>query len=82
MEVNEIIMLLGGISISVISYFLKRTMDQIKDISEITYENKTKLEVMQTDYLNKISRLDEKFSLLYEAIKELTKKIEKLNEKI
>lgn len=82
MEVNEIIMLLGGISISVISYFLKRTMDQIKEIGQITYENKTKLEVMETDYLNKIGRLDEKFSLLYEAIKELTKKIEKLNEKI
>ena len=82
MTIDELLLLLGGISISIISYFLKSTMEKIKKIGEVAYETKTKLEVMETDYLNKISRLDEKFGLLYEAISKLTDKIEKLNEKI
>lgn len=80
--INEILVLIGGVSISVIGYFLKSTMDEIKKIKEVAYQTKTKVEVMEADYINKITNLNQKFDLLYNAIEKLTDKIEKLNEKI
>jgi len=82
MDIHTILTFLGGLSISVIGYFLKSTMDEIKKIKEITYTTKTKVEVMEADYMNKIGALNEKFDLLYTAINKLTDKIEKLNDKI
>lgn len=82
MGIQELLTILGGVSISVIGYFLKSTMDEIKKIKEVAYQTKTKVEVLEADYLNKISALNEKFDLLYSAINKLTDKIEKLNDKI
>jgi hypothetical protein len=82
MDIGTILTFLGGLSISVIGYFLKQTMGEIRNIKEITYTTKTKVEVMEADYINKISNLNEKFDLLYTAINKLTDKIEKLNDKI
>lgn len=78
----KIILFLGGISISIISYFLKNTMNEIKEIKEISYKNRTKIEVIEIDYLNKIDNLNGKFEQLYKAIDKLTDKIEKLNDRI
>jgi len=82
MDIHTILTFLGGLSISVIGYFLKQTMAEIRNIKEVTYTTKTKVEVMEADYINKISNLNEKFDLLYTAINKLTDKIEKLNDKI
>jgi len=82
MGINEILTLLGGLSISVIGYFLKETMSDLKSVKSISFETKTKLQVLETEYMNKIERLNEKFDLLYDAIEKLSNKIEDLNEKI
>jgi hypothetical protein len=71
-----------GLAISIISYFLKGTMEEIKKLKEMAYSTKTKVEVIEADYVNKINTLNQKFDLLYSAIDKLTDKIEKLNEKI
>lgn len=82
MGINEILVMLGGLSISVIGYFLKETMSDLKSVKSISFETKTKLQVLETEYMNKIERLNEKFDLLYNAIEKLSDKIEDLNEKI
>lgn len=79
MNVEEILTLMGGISISIISYFLKSTMDDLKTVKNVSYETKTKLEVLENEYMNKIERLNERFDLLYNAIEKLSDKIENLN---
>jgi hypothetical protein len=82
MGINEILTLLGGLSISVIGYFLKETMSDLKSVKSISFETKTKLQVLETEYMNKIERLNEKFDLLYDAIEKLTNKIETLQDRI
>lgn len=82
MDITTLLTFLGGLSISIIGYFLRQTMQEIKDIKEVTYTTKTKVEVMEADYMNKIGALNDKFDLLYSAINKLTDKIEKLNDKI
>lgn len=82
MGINEVLVMLGGLSISVIGYFLKETMNDLKSVKSISFETKTKLQVLETEYMNKIERLNERFDLLYNAIERLTDKIENLSEKI
>lgn len=72
----------GGLMLSIISYFLKRTMDELKEVKMIAYNTKTKVEVLENDYINKVNQLNEKFDLLYGAIDKLTTKIEELNKRI
>lgn len=79
MEIVSILTLLGGVSISIIGYFLKATMDDLKEVKIISYETKSKLSVLETDYLNKIAQLNDKFDSLNESIKELTKEIKNIN---
>ena len=79
MEITNILTLLGGVSISIIGYFLKATMDDLKEVKIISYETKSKLSVLETDYLNKIAQLNDKFDSLNESIKELTKEIKNIN---
>ena len=79
MGTPEILTILGGISISIISYFLKQTMSDLKAVKEVAYETKSKLSVLENDYLNKISQLNEKFDMLNESIKTLTSEIKKIN---
>jgi hypothetical protein len=79
MGTPEILTILGGISISIISYFLKQTMSDLKAVKEVAYETKSKLSVLENDYLNKISQLNEKFDMLNESIKALTTEIRKIN---
>lgn len=78
----ELLTLIGGLGISIISYFLKQTMDDLKKVKEVAYETKTKVEVLETEYMNKIERLNEKFDMLYNAIEKLSDKIENLQKVI
>jgi hypothetical protein len=63
----------------VIGYFLKKTLDELEKVKTITYENKNKLSVIENDYLNKVANLNDKFELLYAAMKDLTNEIKNLN---
>jgi hypothetical protein len=78
METIDILTFIGGLAVSVISYFLKQTMNDLKQVKEIAYETKSKLNVIENDYLNKIDQLNSKFDMLNESIKELTREIKNI----
>jgi hypothetical protein len=78
METIDILTFIGGLAVSIISYFLKQTMHDLKQVKEIAYETKSKLKVIENDYLNKIDQLNQKFDMLNESIKELTKEIKNI----
>jgi hypothetical protein len=82
MELFQILSIFFGLLISIIGYFLRGTMQELKDVKEIAYKTKTKVEVLENDYLNKISVLNQKFDMLYVALDKLTTKIEELNKRI
>lgn len=77
-DVMEILTFVGGLMVSIIGYFLKRTMDELKEVKQITYKNQTRIEVMETRFTN----IDEKMDDLKDAVKELTQEIKALNIRI
>jgi len=79
--IEQLLFVLGGVSISIIGYFLKKTLDELEKVKTITYENKNKLSVIENDYLNKVANLNDKFELLYAAMKDLTNEIKELNKR-
>ena len=80
--IEQLLFVLGGISISIIGYFLKKTLDELEKVKTISYENKNKLSVIEVDYLNKINTLNDKFDDLKEVMKDLTMEIKALNNKM
>ena len=82
MATNDLLTLIGGVMLGIIGYFLRQTMQEIKEIKIQAYETKTKVEVLEKEYMTKIDNLNEKFDMLYDGIKDLTKEINKLNQMI
>jgi len=82
MQVQEILLGLGGISISIIGYYLKSSLSELKSVKELTNENRLKIEVIEVDYLNKVDNLNDKFERLFEAVKDLTAEIKALNKEL
>jgi hypothetical protein len=80
--IEQLLFILGGVSISIIGYFLKKTLDELEKVKSISYENKNKLSVIEVDYLNKINTLNDKFDDLKEVMKDLTIEIKALNNKM
>lgn len=78
----ELLTVIGGIMLSVVGFFLKRTMDELKEVKIVAYKTKTKVEVIEKDYINKVENLNEKFDMLYDAVKELTTEIKTLNQRM
>jgi len=74
-DLLEVLTFVGGLMVSIIGYFLKRTMDELKDVKQITYKNEIRIEVMETRFAN----IDEKMEDLKDAVKELTQEIKQLN---
>ena len=81
MDALNFLTFIGGLSISIISYFLKQTMGDLKSIKEISYETRSKLNVLENDYINKVEALNNKFDMLNESIKELTREIKNITHK-
>ena len=79
---GSLIIALAGIAISIIGYFLKMTMDDLKSNIKQTSENSNKLALVELDLLNKHSNLNEKFDSLNTSVKELTLEIKNLNKEI
>lgn len=82
MDFNQFLVLIGGISISVIGYFLRNAMSELKEVKEISYTNRSKIDLLEKEYMLKIERLNEKVEMLYEVIDRLSRNVEKLSEKI
>jgi peptidoglycan hydrolase CwlO-like protein len=79
---QQLLMLIGGLIFSLLGYFLKRTMDELKDVKSIAYENKSQIDLLKLDYKNKIDNLTEKFDELKLTMSELIKEIKELNKRI
>jgi len=74
--------IVGGVMLSIIGYFLKKTMDDLRSVKEMSYDNKSKIELLQNDYNNKYNNLSEKFDELKLTMNELIKEIKELNKRI
>jgi hypothetical protein len=81
MAMIDILTLIGGIMLTIIGYFLKNTMDDLKSVKLLTYETKNKLDILQNDHINKHANLTDKFDELKQALNELTKELKELNKK-
>jgi peptidoglycan hydrolase CwlO-like protein len=78
----NVLTFIGGLMLSIIGYFLRNTMNELKEVKEVAFDTKVKVKVLENDYLNKIEALNKKFDLLADNIKELNQNIQKLNDKI
>jgi hypothetical protein len=79
--VYELLVAIGGIMLTVIGWFLKQTMDDLKSVKLLSYETKNKLDILQNDHMNKHATLTDKFDELKQALNDLTKELKELNKK-
>ncbi len=78
----EILTMIGGLMLSVIGYFLKNTMDDLKSVKLMSFETKNKLALLENDHLNKYANLSENLQELKLAMIDLTKEIKELNKRV
>jgi len=81
MAMIDILTLIGGIMLTIIGYFLKNTMDDLKSVKILSYETKNKLDILQNDHINKNANLSDRFDELKTALNDLTKELKELNKK-
>ena len=82
MEVIDILTLIGGLMLSVIGFFLRQTMAELKEVKTLSYTTKSQLDVLKNDHMNKYDNLTDKFEELKSAVSDLTKEISILNRSI
>jgi len=73
---------LGSIVVSIIGYFLKRTMDELKETKDLATRTKSELDVLKQDHLNKHEYITEKFDDLKDSIDTLTKELKNLTQRL
>lgn len=82
MAVIDVLTFIGGLMLSVIGYFLKKTMDDLKDVKIMSYNTKSELDILKNDHINKHANLTEKFDELKFSVQDLTKEIKELNKRL
>lgn len=78
----NLLTIIGGIMLSVIGYFLKKTMDELREVKLISYENQTEIKLMKNEHKNKYDNLTDKFDELKLTMTDLIKEIKELNKRI
>jgi len=78
----EILTLIGGAMLAIIGYFLRKTMDELKEVKSMTYDNKTQIDILKIDYKIRFDNLTEKFDELKLTMTDLIKEIKELNKRI
>jgi len=81
MDTMTLLTTIGGIMLSVIGYFLKSTMDELKEIKNLSYKTKSDLDLLKNDHINKFNNMSDKFEELKSAVVDLTKEIKELNKR-
>ena len=81
-DTNTILSTILAIILSIIGYFLKRTMDDLDKTKDLSNKTKSELDVLKTDHLNKHEHLSDKFDDLKDSIVVLTKEIKELTAKM
>jgi hypothetical protein len=79
---TTILLWIGGLLITIIGYFLKQTMEELKSFKTMAIETKSKLSLLELDHNNKYKHLNEKIDALSDSIKDLITEIKDLNRKI
>ena len=82
MEVIDILTVIGGLMLGIIGYFLKNTMQELKEVKTLSYLTKNQLDVLKNDHTNKYDNMTSKFDELKVAVYDLTKEITILNRSI
>lgn len=82
MGVIEILTMIGGVMLTIIGYFLKSTMDDLKSVKVMSFETKSKLALLENDSLNKFNNMSDKFDELKLALMDLTKELKELNKRV
>ena len=70
-----ILTVIGGLMLTIIGYFLKSTMNEIREIKKVSYRNKTSIEVIETNLDNQ----QENFNKLHNSVIEILKELQELN---
>lgn len=78
---KELLLIIGGLIISIISYFLKKTMSKLDMTSEKTDKNAGDIALLKQETGLKHERLEEKLDDLKDVIVILTNEIKTLNKK-
>lgn len=81
MEVINILTAIGGIMLGIISWFLKATMAELKEVKDLSYSTKNQLDILKNDHINKYANMSDKFDELKAAVVDLTKEIKELNKR-
>ena len=83
---EDVVYFIGSVIISVLGYFLKGTMDDVKfmkrDIERVKTDNirqQGEINMLRQDNSSKFETLDEKIDELKDTLRELTKEIKALN---
>ena len=79
---DNMLNILSGIIILVISYFLKGTMNDLKETKAMGITTKNELDILRNDHVNKYEHLTEGFTELKQAIKDLTLEIRDLTKEL
>jgi hypothetical protein len=66
----------------IVGYFLKSTMNELKSVKETCYETKTKVQMIEVDYLNKLDNQNQRFDMLNQTMRDLIQEIKALRDKI
>jgi len=82
MEMMTLLTMIGGIMLSVIGYFLRETMKDLKDVKTLSYENKNRIDLLEREYMLRFDNLTGKFDELKLTMSELIKEIKALNTRI
>lgn len=82
MTTIDLLTFIGGIMLAIIGYFLKKTMDDLKDVKIMAYSTKNELDILKNDHINKHNNLTEKFDELKTSVQDLTKEIKELNKRL
>lgn len=77
MDLN-LIPIVISIVVSIIGFFLKLTMDRLKEVEKMTIENKAKIDLVENNH----SHLNAKVDMLHDAIKDLTTEIKNLSKEL
>lgn len=82
---ESIVLYVAGVLITIIGYFLNRVMkdlDKVKEtldgINTRVIENKSKIDLVDNNH----THLNDRFDLLYEAVKDLTVEIKNLSKEL
>ena len=73
---------IGGIMLSIVGYFLKMTMDELKEVKLLSYKTRGDLDILINDHNNKYTNMTDKFDELKLVIVDLTKEIKELNKRV